>query len=206
MVIVAQHARQPLLSADLRAMFEARKRVFVDLLGWEVPVLAERFELDQFDNEHAAYLIVTDVHGEHLASARLLPSTRPHILDSLFPQLCQTPCPRGPDVMEITRFCLDRRGNARERRVARDRLVSAIVAYGLEHGIRTYLGVAEMGWLQQILAFGWRCRPLGLPRVEDGRALGALRIDIDADTPALLASNGIYENVALEPARLSAAA
>lgn len=206
MVIVAQHARQPLLSAALRNMFEARKRVFVDLLSWDVPVLGGRFELDQFDDEHAVYLIVADGEGEHLASARLLPTMRPHILDSLFPQLCQVPCPRGPDVMEITRFCLDRRGNARDRRVARDRLVSAIVAYGLEHHIRTYLGVAEMGWLQQILAFGWRCGPLGLPRVEGGRTLGALSIDIDGDTPSLLAANGIFEPVALQHAPERAAA
>lgn len=48
-----------------------------------------------------------------------------------------------------------------------------------------------MGWLSQILEFGWDCRPLGLPREIGGRQLGALRIDIDARTPALLAANGI---------------
>jgi acyl-homoserine lactone synthase len=44
----------------LRAMFEARKRVFVDLLKWDVPVLGGRFEVDQFDDEHAAYLVLSD--------------------------------------------------------------------------------------------------------------------------------------------------
>src|SRR3546814_12577576 len=44
--------------AVLAAMFEARKRVFVDLLGWDVPVLAGRFEVDQFDDVHARYLVL----------------------------------------------------------------------------------------------------------------------------------------------------
>ena len=57
----------------LRAMFEARKQVFVDLLKWDVPVLGGRFEVDQFDDEHAAYLVLSDDEGRHLASARLLP-------------------------------------------------------------------------------------------------------------------------------------
>ena len=33
----------------LRAMFEDRKSIFVDLLKWDVPVLDGHFELDQFD-------------------------------------------------------------------------------------------------------------------------------------------------------------
>lgn len=70
--------------AVMRAMFEARKRVFVDLLGWDLAVLADRYEIDQFDDENARYLIITDPHHSHLASARLLPTTRPHILDTLF--------------------------------------------------------------------------------------------------------------------------
>ena len=175
----------------LRAMFEARKQVFVDLLKWDVPVLAGRFEVDQFDDEHAVYLVLTDGEGRHLASARLLETTRPHILDSLFAFLCSGPSPAGADCLEITRFCLDRRLRSAERRQARDRLVVAIARYALDHHIRTYVGVAEFAWFQQILAFGWRCRPLGYPRTVDGRTLGALEIGIDASTLALLAQNGI---------------
>ncbi|MBB5986560.1 acyl-homoserine-lactone synthase [Sphingobium lignivorans] len=177
--------------AAMRAMFEARKRVFVDLLGWDLPILDGRYEVDQFDDVHACYLILTDGEGRHRASARLLPTTRPHILDSLFGTLCEEAPPRGPDIFEITRFCLDRGLNAARRRQARDTLVTALVEHALKTGISMYTGVAEIGWLQQILAFGWRCRPLGLPQRIDGMMLGALRIDITRDTPALLARAGI---------------
>lgn len=176
----------------LKSMFEARKQVFVDLLKWDVPVVDGRYEIDEFDDEHATYLIVADPAGRHLGSARLLPTSRPHILDSLFPSLCAGEPPRGPDCFEITRFCLGRGQNARARLDTRNRLVSALAQFALDNGIATYTGVAELAWLQQILAFGWRCRPLGLPRLVGGRTLGALRIDIDPETPALLAANGIF--------------
>ena len=206
MVTLADSVPDPVRFPPLRGMFEARKRVFVDLLKWDVPVLEGRYEVDQFDDDHAAYLIVADADGGHAGSTRLLKTTHPHILDTLFPDLCAVPPPQGPDVLEITRFCLDRTQNARDRLETRNVLVSALVRYALEHGVATYTGVAEMGWLQQILAFGWRCRPLGLPRLADGKLLGALRIDISDETPALLAANGIYRPGPIEQLALLQAA
>ncbi|MBJ7437812.1 MAG: autoinducer synthase [Sphingopyxis sp.] len=189
------HLVEPECSAKeddvLRAMFAARKEVFIDLLGWDVPVLDGRFEIDQFDDEHAIYLVVTDPAGGHLASARLLPTTRPHILADLYAQLCDGGVPQGPGIYEVTRFCLDRHIDAQTRHYVRNRLVTAIAEFGLAEGIRLYTGVAEVGWLQQVLAFGWRSYPLGIPRRIGGRRLGALAIEIDRDTPRLLAEAGI---------------
>lgn len=175
----------------LRAMFAARKRVFVDLLKWDVPVLAGEYEVDQFDDAYARYLVLADQDGAHLGSARLLPTIRPHILDSLYPDLCEQSAPRAPDIFEITRFCLDRSLSARDRRAVRDTLVVALAEHAVAHGIAGYTAIAEMGWLQQILSFGWRCRPLGIPQMYGGKLLGALLIDTSADTPALLARAGI---------------
>ena len=205
MIVIGSQSREPAKEPLLRSMFEARKQVFVDLLKWDVSVLEGRYEVDQFDNEHAVYLIVADRSGDHLGSARLLPTIRPHILDSLFPNLCAGEPPRSSDCFEITRFCLGRNQNARERLETRNRLVSALAQYALKNGISVYTGVAELAWLQQILAFGWRCRPLGLPQVIGGRTLGALRIDIDATTPALLAANDIFRPTSVEQAPALAA-
>lgn len=205
-IVVESGCSNPWGERTLRSMFEDRKRVFVDLLKWDVPVLDGRFELDQFDNEHATYLIIADEDGDHLGSARLLPTTRPHILGSLFPQLCAAPPPTGADIAEITRFCLSRRQSAASRRLTRNRLVSALTWHALEHGIRTYTGVAELSWLQQILAFGWDCRPLGAPRLVGGGMLGALAIAIRPDTPGLLAANRIWEAVGEPDLRIAEAA
>lgn len=79
MVTLADKIPDPARFPPLRAMFEARKRVFVDLLKWEVPVVDGRYEVDQFDDEEAAYLIVVGADGGHAGSARLLKTTRPHL-------------------------------------------------------------------------------------------------------------------------------
>lgn len=132
MVSYARSIASPLQIDALREMFAARKQVFVDLLGWDVPVLEGLYELDQFDDEDATYLIVRDGQGGHAGSTRLLGTTRPHILDSLFPQLCAVDLPRGPDVFEITRFCLARAQGARARLEIRNRLISGLVDFALE--------------------------------------------------------------------------
>jgi acyl-homoserine lactone synthase len=176
----------------LCSMFEARKRVFVDLLKWEVPVLGGTWELDQFDNEEATYIDIAREDGQHLGSARLLPTTRPHILGTLFTGLCDGEVPCGPATFEITRFCLDRSLRAAERREVRNALVTALAEHALVSGIARYTAIAEMGWFQQILAFGWRCMPLGLPRIRTSGMLAALAIDIDEQTPRLLAEAGIW--------------
>ncbi len=168
--------------AVLASMHAARKRVFVDLLGWPVPHDGT-YERDKFDDDEAVYLVVRDpTDGTHLASARLLRTDRPHILGDLFPQLCESGVPRAPDVREITRFCLGAGIGRAARLAARKQLVRSFVEYALLSGIRAYTGVAEMAWLSQILAAGWDVRPLGLPQWIDGSLLGAIEIRITSQT------------------------
>lgn len=191
MLLVVNELNRTLEHAAIRSMFEARKLVFIDLLKWDLPALADRFELDQFDDVHAIYLIVTDLAGQHLASARLLRTTRPALLDTLYPSLVDGRVPQGDDVLEITRFCLSPGIGARRRRIARDMLLAGLVDYALENGISTYTGVAELPWFRQIQTFGWDCRALGDPILHGGRALVGLAIGIDTGTGAKLAAAGI---------------
>jgi acyl-homoserine lactone synthase len=101
---------------------------------------------------------------------------------------------------------LSRRLNALARRETRNQLVSALAWYALEQKISTYTGVAEFSWLQQILAFGWNCRPLGVPIQLECGLLAALAIEIRADTPHLLRQNGVWENVGEPVLRIAEAA
>lgn len=206
MVLLVDSTVDTVADTAFRSMFAARKSVFIDLLKWDLPVLDGRYEIDQFDDQHARYLILTDSASEHLASARLLPTTRPHILDGLFPALCAGEIPRGPRVWEITRFCLGRQLRSAERRQVRNQLVSALATHALDTGIDTYTGVAEMAWLQQILSFGWQCRALGEPLPNGGCLLGALEITITPDTPAELAAGGVWSPLTAHemPARRAA--
>ena len=204
MLLLVDSTNRALEHKAMRAMFEARKRVFIDLLKWDLPALAGRFELDHFDDEDATYLIVTDRDGEHLASARLLLTTRPALLDTLFPELVDGAVPQGDDVLEITRFCLSPGIGARPRRTARDALLVGLAKFALANGIRTYTGVAELPWFRQIQGFGWDCRPLGDPVLHKGQALVGLRIDIDTSTVAKLAAAGIVSDAAAASAARAA--
>ncbi len=86
--------------------------------------------------------------------------------------------------------------------------MSELAITALVSGIHCYTGVAETSWFQQILAFGWRCEPLGTPRTHGRHELAGLRIDIDEDTMDALAAMGIYtpeEDEAVKPlARVAA--
>lgn len=174
-------------------MFEARKRVFIDLLKWDVPILAGKYEVDQYDTVDATYLVLTDEDYMHLASARLLRTDRPHILGELFPTLCEAEAPAGPTVREITRFCLEPTLTAAERRQVRNQLVTALVEYALKAGITDYTGVACPKWFAQVKHFGWDCRALGPVRDTGRERLVALHIRVDRDTPARLTETGIYK-------------
>lgn len=185
-------AQKALGDAAMRAMFAARKRVFVDMLRWDLPVLEDLYEVDQFDTPTADYLILLDDDGEHRASARLLPTTGPHLLGDLYFWLCDEAVPRGPAVWEISRFCIDPDQTPSERRGARDELVTALADYALRHDISDYTGVAEWNWFQKIMRFGWSCQPLGNAADEGACKLVALHIRIDADTKAGLERAGTW--------------
>lgn len=186
-------------SAALRAMFAARKQVFIDRLKWDLPVLADRYELDQFDTPDARYLILLDPDDlRHRASTRLLPTTAPHLLGDLYSHLCTGGAPSGEGVWEISRFCLDPAQTSDERRDARNQLVTALADYALHNGIREYVGVAEEGWFDKISKFGWTCRTLGPVHADGGCGLLALNIRIDADTEAGLRRTGTYAPLVLK--------
>ena len=176
----------------LAQMYQDRKRVFIDLLHWDLPVRDGLYEIDQFDTSSTIYLIIAGPDGKHLGSMRLLPTTQPHVLGTIFPVLCEDSPPEAPDVWEISRLCLSRSIRAAERLQVRNRLATVATLFALNNGISAYCCVADMPWHQQILSFGWRCLPLGLPQHLPSGILAALSIEIDEDTPELLHDAGIW--------------
>jgi len=181
-------------------MHRARKRVFVDLLKWDLCVVDDEFEVDQFDNAGAIYLISAEPDGTHRGSIRLLPTVCPHILGTLFPDLCDGPVPTGPDICEITRGCFSPGIGAAERQRVRNQLATAAVEFALVNDIHTFTCIACGALYSQILALGWICEPLGLPRMIGGAMTGALRIDVSRETPRLLREAGTYVQSTLEMA------
>ena len=201
------HICQGYSPADRRhaSMFRDRKALFVDLLGWNVPVVDGQYEIDRYDGDNAIYLIAVDDDGHHIGSMRLLRTEQPHLLTDLFAGLCTADIPRGPHVMEITRLCLPQRFGSAGRHWIRNRLISAMVDHALANEVSLLTGVVTAAYREQVLAMGWRAASLGPARLRDEIALGAFRLDIDAETPARLAANGIYAPGMIVPAAAEAA-
>lgn len=183
---------QPLL----RSMFADRKRLFVDLFGWDVPVIDGQYEIDQFDNADTVYIVAADGDGEHEASIRLFPSTRPHMLGTLFAHLCPFGVPVGETTWESTRLCLPQRHGAERRRELRNMIITAMVDVALERGIERFTGVIPDPFRKEVLAMGWRAEPLG-PAVQiPGGPIGAFLIHVTPETPERLRWTGVYTGTA----------
>jgi acyl-homoserine lactone synthase len=129
-------AADPLLAG----MFTDRKRLFVDLLGWDVPIDGD-LEIDHFDDSMRA----VDGDGRHIGSLRLLPTTRPHLLDTLFAELCSLGVVSGASTFEIIRLCLPQRLAAARRLEVRNLLISAMVDHALDSGISLDCRAGRLG-------------------------------------------------------------
>ena len=166
-------------------MHKDRKRVFVDSLNWNIPHDGTR-EIDQYDDERADYLILREPEtGRHLGSVRLLPTTGAHMLADIFPDLCESEVPRGPNVREITRLVVSPDVPVRERLMVRNMLGRAMIEFGLLQGITKYTAVCDFSFLIQLLSSGWHIKPLGLPQQMEDSLIGALQIRLDRHSLAL---------------------
>jgi N-acyl-L-homoserine lactone synthetase len=195
-----------LVDADVRLRFSKhliemhhdRKRVFIDRLGWRLPTLGSWLEVDEFDNEYTVYLIACSADDDrHLASVRLLPTTRPHMLSTMFAGLCDGGPVVGEDVWEISRFTVAplRLAGSEVLRLCQY-LAIAHVEFALLNNIRRYTLVGEAHRVPILCAMGWKVRPLSLPADCDGKKVVSLEVSMDEDTlPRMRRRLGIEEPV-----------
>jgi acyl-homoserine lactone synthase len=170
------------LGRELDTMFRDRKRVFVDRLKWNVPVVNDVYEQDQFDTDDAVYIVAADpVTGQHHGSLRLIPSLKPHMLRDVFSSLCEDDVPVGPDIWEMTRICLS---PSIPREIARTSLGLVwlgAVEFGMDQGIRLMTGLTHGPMFSNIRAAGIDIEALGPPKMFDGAQYAALQTRISAD-------------------------
>ena len=180
--LITSHNRSK-FRAPLEAMHRDRKKIFVDALKWDVPVVDGQYEIDQFDTDDAIYLVALAPQTQrHLGSVRLLPTTGPHLLSEVFSSLCDKGVPVGDDIYEITRLCTAPARDIEPKQIRR-RLATAMCEFGLLYGINQYTCVTHIQYLTHLLAVGWECEPLGEPKQIGPDVVGALSIKI---TPATL--------------------
>ena len=201
MATVINELNRHRFAVPLREMHADRKTVFVDQLKWQLPVVDDAYEIDDYDRDDTIYLVVQDAAtGGHLGSVRLLPTAGPHLLGDKFAFLCDGGvAPSGDDIFEITRM-VTRPGLTRDvaQRV-REQLSVAIVEFALQSGISRYTMMTHMAFLSAVLAVGWDCEPLGLPATVDGDQIGALLLTITPATLILLRDKWNFAGPVLRP-------
>lgn len=169
MIFIINAENRVLFEADLIEMHRQRKAVFVDGAGWNVPVTGD-LEIDSYDREDTTYLIAKpDPHSnEVLASARLLPTVKPHLMSDLFLDACGGTAPTGPAVWEVSRFCVSRAlTSPRQRMVLLWQTVCAVMETALLFGVEQVTFVASSALLPLALNCGWHAATLG-PTLQDG--------------------------------------
>lgn len=95
-------------AAEMDGMFRLRKKVFHDLLKWDVHV-RDDWEIDHYDDANPLYVLSYCDSTHRLRGAlRLLPTLGPNMLDDTFPMLLgKNPEIRSASVWESSRFCID---------------------------------------------------------------------------------------------------
>jgi N-acyl-L-homoserine lactone synthetase len=183
-------------SKPLMEMHHHRKQVFVDRLRWQLASPGSWLEIDEFDNEYAVYVMAVGAQdGRHLGSVRLLPTTRPHMLSSIFADLCPEGAPAGEDVWEISRLVAapEARGTSLLR-VYRQ-LAEALIDFARQNGIARYTLVTEAHRVSALLAVGWTVNPLSLPTERDGEMIEALEIVVDEESLHRVRERGRWSGV-----------
>ncbi|HVC29744.1 MAG TPA: acyl-homoserine-lactone synthase [Steroidobacteraceae bacterium] len=169
MIFVVDAGNRRHFVADLLAMHRQRKAVFVDGAGWKVPVVADQ-EIDRFDLlEDTVYLLAKDEpNGPVLASARLLRTTAPHLMEDLYPASHRAAFPAGPTVWEVSRFCTAPGIGGRGKRLQLLwETICGVMEAALAHGIDQVIFAANRALLPLALECGWEARAVA-PTMSDG--------------------------------------
>lgn len=173
---------------DIAAMHRLRKRVFHDLLKWDVTV-RDDWEVDHYDDANPIYVMSysPDVHLR--GSLRLLPTLGPNMLDDTFPILLGgRPEIRSAEIWESSRFCIepeisqDRASN--QVTIAAAELMCGVGEIGLASGLSHIVTVTDV-FLERMF------RRMGCPgeRIAEPHKIGSVHAVAVAweVTPDLLA-------------------
>jgi acyl-homoserine lactone synthase len=168
---------------EMEQAYRLRHRVFVEEMGCHNLAKPDGREIDQFDNKHAVHMLYIE-RGEVLGYQRLLPSTRPHLLSHIMPELCEVERPIGADIWEISRHCVapgHRSGGSYATPIA-NALGAGLLEWALECGVSMFIIEIEPMGLLPLVQLRFQPLPLGLPHKINGRELIAVTLTFNEST------------------------
>jgi N-acyl-L-homoserine lactone synthetase len=155
-----------------------RYRMFVERQRWNVPHYRQ-IEYDEFDTPAATYILIVDDRSRTLGTARLIPTTRPYMVESLWPNLVDVELPHLASIWEASRFGCDRDLDAASRRRVVAQLIQGCQEFGVMNGISRYLGVMPVWVFRHVIsAHGCPVTPVGPKLRLHGHDIEAAYIDV----------------------------
>ena len=183
MITIIDRTNIYLYQRQMEQVWRLRHEIFVEEYGWGDIARDDQREIDQFDDEHAVHFLC-HIDGELVGYSRMLPTTGPHLLRDVYPHLCEEERPEGSDVWEWTRYCVrkDHRGRGRKLGPVANALLTAIVAWGIEGGLRSMVIQMNPLWMLVLVQLLFRPRPLGIIHEMDGADVLCVDCSFDART------------------------
>lgn len=176
-----------------------RYRMFVERQKWGVPNY-KQIEYDEFDTPAATYILTVDEHYRTLGTMRLIPTTRPYMIESLWPDLVDTELPHSDSVWEASRFCCDRDLDAASRRQVVAQLILGCQEFGIANGISKYLGVMPIQIFKYVIAANQCPVTRAGPMLrQGGHKIAAAYIDVSSSILEAVRLHTGIRNVVLEP-------
>lgn len=153
-------------------IYTFRHAYFVEHLGWERCRQLDGRERDRFDGADSVH-VLGEEGAEILAYARLLPTTRPHLLSHLYPEILQgRPAPTGRRIYEWTRHAIAPRMRDVAVATAFSNVVSGAVALAAEVlDLEGLLVQLHPSLVDRLMETGWDAEPLACPMKWEGSYL-----------------------------------
>jgi N-acyl-L-homoserine lactone synthetase len=161
-----------LLGNALPEAHRLRHRIFIERQQYGVASW-RGMEWDEFDTPAAVYLMWRDEAKRPRAIARLIPTSRPYMIQQLWPELITNrSLPTSESVWEVTRFGIDRDIDAPTRARAFGEMICAFAEFGLVQGIDSYLFVTP----PQVIAGALEDAGVPVERLGSAKQLGRLLV------------------------------
>jgi acyl-homoserine lactone synthase len=179
-----------MLPGTMEQIWRFRHQQFVERLGWEDIRRDDGREIDQFDGSSAIHLALI-YRGVVLGYSRLLPTTAPHLLSDVYPELMDgKEWPKGETIYEWTRCIAAEWAPPIEGVATSNILMTAVVEYCLAAGISSLIVETHPKLVNLLLTTGWDVTPLAVPTNFKGSLL--LPINAKVSPKTLLTHHAAY--------------
>jgi acyl-homoserine lactone synthase len=183
MIHIVTPENEHLYRDEMDKAYRLRHKVFVEEMGWHDLARPDGREIDPFDTKYAVHMLYIE-HGMVLGYQRFLPTTRPHLLSDVMPELCEVERPEGAHIWEISRHCVapGQRAGGRFACAVAVAMGIAMVEWGFECGISKFVIEIDPMGLVPLVQCHFQPMPLGLPKKIGGKDFIALTLTYDGRT------------------------